>query len=185
MVDVDLLLDRFADRDVEDEHPWAPPSSAGPFEPGFFFLGSGNPPLEVLVVPVTHRPKRDEVRDLWRIRQGKRAAPLLLICPFQVDGAVDAHIIGPVEADLAVRELGLEQTVGLAAGALGEPSGLAAVRFLQQQIPRDDQEFAGLVNQGMFAAHTSARARARAARLDAGKRTRQAAPPPRGPRPRT
>lgn len=155
MLNDDALIDLFADRGVEGGRPWAPPAdTSARFGRGIYFLGSGNPALEVCVVPSGRRPKRDEVRDLWRIRQGRRATPLLLICPFRVDGTIEAQVCGPAEADLAVRELGLDQAVGLARGALEEPNGLAAVRYVQTHTSRESDEFVGLVNQGMFASHT-------------------------------
>jgi hypothetical protein len=151
---IDALLDQFAERGIEGDRPWRPPTDAGPFDEGFFFLGDGNPALEVCVVPATHRPRIDDVRGLWRLRQGRQASPLLLVVPCAADGTTDAHICGPTDADLSVRELGLEQTIGLAAGALGEPSGMAAVRYLHEHTPKEGQDFQGLINQGMFAAHT-------------------------------
>ena len=155
MLDDDALIDLFADRGVEGARPWPPPKEASDaFEAGVYYLGAGNPALEVCVVPSGRRPKRDEVRDLWRARQGRRASPLLLICPFAVDGTVEAQVCGPAESDLAVRELGIDQAIGLAAGALEEPNGLAAVRYLQAHTPRDGDDFVGLLNQGVFAAHT-------------------------------
>jgi hypothetical protein len=154
IINLDKLLDYFADRGMESERPWRPPTDAGPFEPGFYLLGAGNPAVEVCVVPARRRPRLDDVRGLWRLRQGRQASPLLLIAPFTIDSRTDAHICGPTDADLTVRELGLEQAIGLAAGALAEPSGLAAVRYLHEHIPKEGQDFQGLINQGMFAAHT-------------------------------
>lgn len=154
MLDLDEFIDAFAARQVEGERPWEPPADPSSFDEGFFYLGAGNPPLEVLVVPVDGRPRRDQVRNLWRERQGRQASPLLLVVPFRRDGSTDAHLCGPTDADLTVRELAFEQAVGLAASALSEPSGQAAIRFLHEQTPKEGQEFQGLINQGMFAAHT-------------------------------
>lgn len=154
MDDLENLIDAFADRQVEGERPWRPMAGADGFGEGFFYLGHGNPPLEVLVIPSDGRPRRDQVRELWRARQGRQASPLLLVVPFASSASTDAHLCGPTDADLTVRELAYEQAVGLAAGALAEPSGQAAIRFLHEQTPKEGQEFQGLVNQGMFAAHT-------------------------------
>src|SRR5688572_12832952 len=79
----DRIADLFADHGVEGSRPWTPPTAtAGLFAAGVFYLGGGHPALEVCVVPASARPKRDQVRDLWRARQGRQASPLLLICPF-------------------------------------------------------------------------------------------------------
>lgn len=139
---------------LEGERPWLPPADTNGLGEGFFFLGAGNSPLEVLVVPAQGLPRRDQVRDVWRSRQGRQASPLLLIVPFAQNGSTDAHLCGPTDADLTVRELAYEQAVGLAAGALAELSGQAAVRFLHEKTPKEGQDFQGLINQGMFAAHT-------------------------------
>lgn len=79
MLDLDEFIDAFAARQVEGERPWDPPADPSGFNEGFFYLGAGNPPLEVLVVPVDGRPRRDQVRSLWRERQGRQASPLLLV----------------------------------------------------------------------------------------------------------
>jgi len=154
MTDLDDLIDAFADRKVEGERPWHPRAGDDSLSGGFFYVGNGNPPLEVLVVPSDGRPRRDQVRQLWRTRQGRQASPLLLVVPFLQNGSTDAHLCGPTDADLTVRELAYEQAVGLAAGALAEPSGQAAIRFLHEQTPKEGQDFHGLINQGMFAAYT-------------------------------
>lgn len=151
----DGVADMFAARGVEGARPWTPASGpAGLFGHGVYYLGPGNPPLEVCVIPAKTRPKRDQVRELWRARQGRQASPLLLMCPFAIQESVDAQICGPTEKDLAVVEVDFEQAIGLAVGALGEPNSTAAVRYLRDHTPSEADDFAGLRNQGMFAGHT-------------------------------
>lgn len=155
MLDADALTDLLADRGTEGARPWQPPAGArGVFSDGVYYLGPGGAPLEVCVVPASGRPKRDQVRDLWRTRQGRQASPLLLICPFAVDRTIDAQVCGPTEHDLAVTEVGFDQAVGLALGALREPNATAAVRYLRDHVPSGDDDFAGLRNHGMFANYT-------------------------------
>lgn len=155
MLTEDALVEAFAERGVEGGRPWSPPATGGSlFAHGMYYLGDGNPGIEVCVVPADRRPRKEEARDLWRMRHGKQAAPLLLICPHGSDGQAPALVCGPTEADLAVIEVPFQQAVGLAAGALAEPNGTAAIRFVRDHTPAGKDGFAGLVNQGMFADHT-------------------------------
>jgi hypothetical protein len=155
MLNDERLIEPFAERAVEGARPWAPPAIAGsPFARGIYYLGKGNPALEVCVIPAERRPRRGEVRDLWHARHGKQAAPLLLVCAYSADGKTPALVCGPTDADLAVIEVPFAQAVGLAAGALAEPNGTAATRFLREHTPSSGDGFAGLANHGMFAEHT-------------------------------
>src|SRR4051794_41157076 len=97
MLSADCVVDLMAERGIEGARPWEPSDSSGGFGGGVYYLGPGNPPLEVCVVLTAARPKRDQVRELWRARQGRQASPLLLICPFPGGGAIDAQICGPTE----------------------------------------------------------------------------------------
>ncbi len=56
---LDSVLDRLAEPGVEGERRWRPPATAGPVRAEFCFLGDGNPPPEVCVVPAEHKPRRD------------------------------------------------------------------------------------------------------------------------------
>jgi hypothetical protein len=141
-----------ADRGIEHTRPWTP-SVAG-FGHAAYALGNGRSPLEVCIVPAGGRPKRDAVRELWKARQGRQASPLLLVCPFTVNGFDLAQICGPGEQDMTVHEVDLDRAIGLGAAALKEPSGPAAVRYLREHTPSETRDFAGLRNMGMFAAHT-------------------------------
>src|SRR4051794_1822320 len=107
-LDGDQVSDLFGDRGVEGSRPWRPPPG-GPFSDGVYYLGSGSPALEVCVVPASARPKRDEVRHLWKQRQGRQASPLFLICPFPIDGTTDAQVFGPTETQRTVAEMALDQ----------------------------------------------------------------------------
>jgi hypothetical protein len=171
----DYVADLLAGRGVEGARPWSPPDDpAGLFGDGVYYLGPGSPPLEVCVVPASARPKRDQIRELWRARHGRQASPLLLVCPFVVQGSVDAQICGPTEKDLAVAEVDFEQAIGLALGALSEPNSTAAVRYLRERAPSETEDFVGLRNQGMLASHTlRERVRARPDWADACERGKQ------------
>ena len=136
---LDHLLDFLADRGIEQTRPWTPPVMG--FTEGAYALGRGNAPLEVCIVPAAGRPKRDAVRELSKVRQGRQASPLLLICPFSVDSSALAHTCGPGEQDMAVHEVDLDRAIGLAVAALKEPSGPAAVRYVREHAPSERSGF--------------------------------------------
>lgn len=64
-----------------DPRRWTPPKD-GPasLTPSLYFLGNGENALErALATSQSGRPKADDVRRLWKPRQGGRPAPVLLI----------------------------------------------------------------------------------------------------------
>src|SRR5688500_17991936 len=101
-LDEDALVNLFLERGIDGARSWRPATDERLFGEGIYYVGRGRPAFEVCVVPAARRPRRDEVRDLWRSRQGRQAAPLLLICPFLVDETLDAQVLGPTEQDLLV-----------------------------------------------------------------------------------
>lgn len=122
---------------------------------GVVAFGEGRPALELAVLPIKARLTAAEARDVWNARQAGRPNPLVLVL---VDGVGDdarAQWVGVDPASLAVIELDWGQATALAAAALAEPSGPAAVRYLEHSVPRPGEyAIPGLNNLGMFANHT-------------------------------
>src|SRR6266511_2223513 len=95
------------------------------------FFGHGDYALEVGVAQATRRPRVEDVRRLWKERQGGRPNPLLVVVAYR-DGTVDrATLCGPVgDNPPVVGGLELAQVERLCAAALAEPTRHIAVRFL-------------------------------------------------------
>jgi hypothetical protein len=83
-----------ADHDPRTWH--APPGAPKSVAPTIFFLGQGNHPLEVALATSHGRPKADDVRALWRARQGRRPSPLLLIVAHSDSTDSRVTVCGPV-----------------------------------------------------------------------------------------
>jgi hypothetical protein len=61
---------------------------SGPLEPIGLAIGPGSGGLEVAVVRSGRQPGQETMRHAWRVRQGGRAAPVLLVALYANRAAV-------------------------------------------------------------------------------------------------
>ena len=150
MTEQGFVDDFLADRDPRQ---WSTPKGApADLAPGVFFLGAGDHALEVALATSRHRPKADDVRTLWRLRQGRRPSPLLLIVGYAGPEGLRLTVCGPVgENPPLVPDLEPSQVERLAGAALAEPSRHAAVRLLVSMLPEVGSDLPGLRNSGLLA----------------------------------
>jgi hypothetical protein len=145
----------FDDSFLQDRDPrkWSAPAGAPKaLTPTIFFLGKGDHALEVALATSRTRPRADDVRALWRARQGRRPSPLLLIVGHGDDGDGHVTVCGPVgESPPLVPDLEVSQVERLSAAALAEPSRHAAVRFLISMLPEVGSDLPGVRNSGLLA----------------------------------
>jgi hypothetical protein len=92
------------------------------------------------------------VREVWKQRHGRVAAPLLVV-GYPKDRPNRAVVCGPAGEDPPVVELDHAHAERLAAAALGEPSRHLAIRFLADALEGDPDEKPGLRNKGLLATH--------------------------------
>lgn len=136
-----------------DPRRWTPqPGGASAIAPKVFFLGSGDHALEVALATSAHRPAADEARALWKLRQGGRPSPLLLIVGYESHAGPRVAVCGPVgEHPPFVADLDPAQVERLAGAALAEPSRHAAIRLLVAMLPEVGSDLPGLHNSGLLA----------------------------------
>ncbi|MHB8289222.1 MAG: hypothetical protein ACYDEY_08305 [Acidimicrobiales bacterium] len=145
----------FVDDFLADREPrqWSTPKGApADLAPEVFFLGAGDHALEVALATSRHRPKADDVRTLWRLRQGRRPSPLLLIVGYEGPDGLRITVCGPVgENPPLMLDLEPSQVERLAGAALAEPSRHTAVRLLVSMLPEVGSDLPGLRNSGLLA----------------------------------
>jgi len=136
-----------------DPRRWsAPRGTPSGITPEVFFLGEGNHALEVALATSRHRPKAGDVRALWKLRQGRRPSPLLLVVAYEDRDGIRVTVCGPVgENPPLVADLEPSQVERLAGAALAEPSRHAAVRLLVAMLPEVGSDLPGLRNSGLLA----------------------------------
>ena len=124
---------------------------SGPLEPVGLAIGPGSGGLEVAVVRAARQPGQETMRNAWRVRQGGRAAPVLLVALY----GDRAALCGPGgELPPALTDLDVGQVERICRAALAEPSRHAALRFLWSVLPEvKEARIPGLRNEGLFATH--------------------------------
>jgi hypothetical protein len=144
------------DEFIESREPlgWsAPEGTPRSLTPHCVFIGPGPNALEVAVASAGARPKAEDVRKLWTLRQAKRPSPVLVVIGYDDGGHMKAAVCGPVgEHPPFVSGLDLSQVERLADAALAEPTRHAAIRFLVAMIPEAESDLPGLRNAGLLAA---------------------------------
>ena len=122
-------------------------------ERGTYWTGEGQNALEVVYVESASEPSRSQVTKLWHERQGRRAAPVLLVAAWPTGDAARAWLCGPIGEDppMAIRDLG--QAERLAAQALAEPSRTFAIQYLNGALAEVDDPLPGVRNDGLLATH--------------------------------
>jgi hypothetical protein len=124
---------------------------SSPYEPIGLALGNGASALEVLVTTAKTPPRLPNVRSLWRERNNRRAAPLLVVVLH--DGK--ATLCGPAGEDPpAYPGLDPGQTERICREALEQPDRHAALRFLRDALPAvAESRLPGVRNEGFLATH--------------------------------
>jgi len=132
---------------------WSRPDGAPEaITPSVLFLGEGDYALEVAAATSERRPTAEQVRKLWRARQGGRPSPLLLVVGYPEHGDTKVTVCGPAgEHPALTHGLSVSQVERLAAAALAEPSRHAAVRFLVAMLPEAESDLPGIRNSGLLA----------------------------------
>ena len=135
--------------DRRDEKVWTVAREAR----GVYWVGEGPNALEVVYVESPAEPTRGQVSGLWRERQGKRAAPVLLVAAWPEGEPSRAWLCGPIGEDppMVVRDLG--QAERLAAQALAEPTRTFAIQYLNGALVEVDDPLPGVRNDGLLATH--------------------------------
>lgn len=98
------------------------------------------------------RPRAQALRELWRTRSDG-SQPVLLLVTYPDGDSSRAVACGPVGEQLPIRELELEHAARLAAAALDEPDGHAALRLLHDSLGELEQALPGVRNDGLLALH--------------------------------
>lgn len=149
---VDTFLE---DCDVRDL-PWARPEGApSSLSTDRILLGNGDSALEVVVAWSEHgKPKTEDVPRLWKLRQGDRSAPMLLVVLYVEDTAARALVCGTLGDPSAVPDLEIGRLERMCEAALQEPDRHAAQRTLERLLAGvKDQLSPGLNNGGLCALH--------------------------------
>ena len=151
MTDFEQFL---GDADVR-EIPWTKPSGAPvSLTTDRVLIADGTDALEVAVASAATRPKVDEVRRLWASRWGRRAAPVVLVVAYLVNGTYKAAVCGTKDDPAVLTDLDLSQVERICAAALNTPNSANAERTLHRLlVGQKDQLVAGLTNAGLFASH--------------------------------
>jgi len=138
--------------DLEPRKWSAPAGAPKSITPSLLFLGQGDHALEVAVASCASRPKAEDVRKMWKARQGGRPSPLLLVIGYPEGAATSLTVCGPAgEHPTLLHSLNPSQVERLAAAALSEPNRHSAVRFLVAMLPEAESDMPGLRNSGLLA----------------------------------
>ncbi|MFC8311818.1 Eco57I restriction-modification methylase domain-containing protein [Streptomyces olivaceus] len=149
---MDTFLEDCEVRDLQWARPEGAPSSLSTDR---ILLGNGDSALEVVVAwSEQGQPKAEDVRRLWKLRQGNRPAPVLLVVLYVEVSEVRAFVCGTMGDPSAVPDLEIGQLGRMCEVALQEPDRHAAQRTLERLLTGGkDQLGLGLNNEGLFALH--------------------------------
>lgn len=112
-------------------------------------LGKGPLGIEVVSMSFDSRPRISQLRDLFKKRVGRRAAPVLLLGHW---GDNRTAVCGPTEHNLIEHlDLPREQVESIAEKALGASDRHQAIRIIHQLLPQLETSIPGLRNGGLFA----------------------------------
>jgi hypothetical protein len=119
----------------------------------YYWTGKGRDALEVAFGTTVTKPNTTAVREVWKQRHGRAAAPLLVVVAYPKDRPNRAVVCGPAGEDPPVVELDHAHAERLAAAALDEPNRHLAIRFLSDALEGEPDETFGLRNKGLLATH--------------------------------
>lgn len=124
------------------------------FRPVGLALGRGPSAVEVAILESTQQPSRTALKEVWKARQGRRAAPVLLVAIYQIGDEQKAALCGPLGEDPPTfMGLDLGQVERVCLTALSEPDRHSALRFLYSVLEDIDTPLAGLRNEGLLSSH--------------------------------
>jgi type I restriction-modification system DNA methylase subunit len=129
--------------------PWSPDHDY--FEIEGFDLGNGSNQLEIVLAHSEGRPRKDEMRRIWKDRRGGRPNPVLVVTTYDTDSVALCGPSGdspPVYHDVDVGVA--ERIVDV---ALEKPDRFAAHRFLGEVLDQITDDLVGLRNQGLLSTH--------------------------------
>ena len=124
------------------------------FRPVGLALGKGPSAVEVAILESMQQPSRTSLKEVWKARQGRRAAPVLLVAIYQIGHEQKAALCGPLGEDPPTfMGLDLGQVERVCLTALSEPDRHSALRFLYSVLEDIDTPLAGLRNEGLLSSH--------------------------------
>ena len=121
--------------------------------PENFWTGRGRDALEVAYGTAASRPNATTLREVWKHRHGRAAAPLLVVVAYPEDRPRRTTVCGPAGEAPPVVDLEYDHAERLAKAALAEPDRHGAIRFLATALEGDPDEQPGLRNKGLLATH--------------------------------
>jgi hypothetical protein len=119
----------------------------------YFWTGRGRDALEVAYGTAASKPNATTVREVWKQRHGRAAAPLLVVVAYPEDHPRRATVCGPAGEDPPVVDLDRDHAERLAWAALVEADRHVAIRFLATALEGDPDDQPGLRNKGLLATH--------------------------------
>ena len=137
--------------------PWTrPPGSPVAIRTDRVLFGKERNALEVAIGYADTQPRVEDLRKLFKLRQGARPSPVLMVIAYPAhDGSSLLAAATGTKGDPApALGLSLDRVGRLAAAALNEPDRHAAVLTIDRLLAGlKDQLTPGLVNVGLFASH--------------------------------
>ncbi len=119
--------------------------------PAKLFLGKGSLGLEVVEVGLGEgkQPSKTDLRALFRGRQKRRAAPVVIVVPWGDDRA---GVCGPIEHNLVeLEDVSMAAVEAVCRKALAADGRHAAIRLLRGRLSQLASKVPGLRNGGLFA----------------------------------
>ena len=120
---------------------------------GISLTGPGADGLEVAYATAHGQPTVSSVRDVWRQRHARSAAPLLIAVGYPRAAPERALLCGYMGNAPSVVDVDHALAERLAAAALAEPNRHLAIRFLAAAMDGDPNSHPGLRNRGLLATH--------------------------------
>ncbi len=106
----------------------------------YYWTGKGRDALEVAYGTAVTKPNATAVREVWKQRHGRAAAPLLVVVAYPKVESQRTVVCGSAGESPPVVELDHAHAERLAAAALDEPSRHLAIRFLTDALEGDPDE---------------------------------------------
>lgn len=137
------------------EIPWTKPVGApAALTTTHVLIGAGTDGFEVALATASSAPRHDEVRALWKLRWGRRAAPVLLVVCYPDGNSYKAHVCGTKDDPAVIPSLDLAHLERICTAVLLAADPVTAERSAHRLlVGQKDQLIAGLTNRGLFATH--------------------------------
>lgn len=144
------MKDSFLDQADAHKARWRDPESESRgIHPAYRWTGRGRDGLEVVLGEASSKPNTAVMREVWKRRHGRGAAPLLLVVGY----GSRAVVCGPAGDEPPVVEMDQARAERLADSALREPHRQLAIRFLAEALEDGTDDHPGLRNKGLLATH--------------------------------